>query len=87
MKVAALDHLGAECVVLRLRAVDPVNGGRFGELGHLLDPAKQVLVLGEREVYCDCRRRFRGGKDGFNELSHGRDTLDLALGCTKVIDD
>ena len=38
----------AERVVLLRRAVDPVDGGGLGQLGHLLDPAQQVGVPRER---------------------------------------
>src|SRR5580693_5408535 len=45
-KGAGRYKLIAEEVVLRLRAVHPVNGRRLGEVGHLLHPANQVCVGG-----------------------------------------
>ncbi len=41
---AALDHLGAEAVVLLLGAVAPVHGVRLAELDHLVDPLHELLV-------------------------------------------
>ena len=43
---AGLDQLVAEQLVLCLRAVDPVDGRGLGELGHLFDPADEMLVGG-----------------------------------------
>ena len=40
---AAGDHLRAERVEFRLRAIDPVDRGRLAEGGHLLDPAASLL--------------------------------------------
>ena len=45
----ACDELVAEEVVLGLGAVDPVDGVGLAEVGHLFDPADEVLVGGGRD--------------------------------------
>ena len=56
---AGLHQLVAEEFVLRLRAVDPVNGRRLGQIGHLLHPADQVLVGGGGRGGALFRHRMR----------------------------
>ncbi len=46
---AARDHLGAEVIVFFLRTIHPVDGGRLGQLGHLLHPLLQVFVAAQRD--------------------------------------
>ena len=55
---ASLDELVAEEVVLGLGAVDPVDVIGLGEVGHLFDPADEVLVGGRRRGdLCGLHRR------------------------------
>ncbi len=42
------DELIAEVVVLGLGAVDPVDGVGLAQVGHLFDPADEMLVCGGR---------------------------------------
>ncbi len=47
-KRARLDQLIAEKVILRLRAVDPVDAIRLRKIGHLFHPADQVFIRSRR---------------------------------------
>src|SRR3972149_6254103 len=51
---AAPPHLGPQLRVPLLRAVDPVNRGRPRQLAHLVDPAQEMFVGGERNGTIAC---------------------------------
>src|SRR5947209_7308625 len=45
---SGVDELLAECVVFGLGAIDPVDGVGLSQVGHLFDPANEVLIRGGR---------------------------------------
>ena len=48
MNVPLRHHFGAELIVFLLRAVHPVDGGWFGQLGHFFDPFDEMYIARER---------------------------------------